>query len=192
MIDETVCGMDFNQFVFEMEAFHGARAPGIVVGALMLDSALETVAESPDLVIVVETFNCLPDAAQVLTSCTIGNGRLKVYDWGKFALSAYNRVTMRGVRAWIIPEAVAKHPLINAWFNPASRSNGMPEFAALAEAFFQVRSELIGMRAVCIEKPAPSATSKKTGICKNCGESYYLKCGDPCSACQGMAYYRNC
>jgi formylmethanofuran dehydrogenase subunit E len=189
MIDENVCGMDFNQFVLEMEAFHGARAPGIAVGALMLDTALATVGESPDLAIVVETYNCLPDAAQVLTSCTIGNGRLKVYDWGKFALSAYNRASMEGLRTWVIPETVAKWPLINAWFNPAGRSSGPPDFADLAEVFFKARPELIGIREVRIRPPEMAATSKKTGICRNCGESYYLKCGDLCSACQGMAYY---
>jgi formylmethanofuran dehydrogenase subunit E len=96
---------------------------------------------------------------------------------------------MRGVRTWIIPEAVTKSPLINAWFNPASRSGGRPDFAALVEPFFQARSELIGMREISIVTPDAAATSKKTGICKNCGESYYLKCGELCSACQGMAYY---
>jgi formylmethanofuran dehydrogenase subunit E len=189
MIDEVVCGMDFDAFVVEMEAFHGARAPGIVVGAMMLDRALATVPDSPDLAIAVETFNCLPDAAQVLTSCTIGNGRLKVYDWGKFALSAYNLVTLKGVRTWVVPEAVTKWPLINAWFNPASRSGGRPEFASLVEPFFEARSELIGMREVSIVMPDAAATSKKSGICRKCGESYYLRCGELCSACQGMAYY---
>ena len=64
MTSQTICGMDFEQFVYDMEDFHGARAPGIIVGALMLDTVLEKVPESPDLVITVETVTCLPDAAR--------------------------------------------------------------------------------------------------------------------------------
>lgn len=190
MSNKTICGMDFDQFVFDMEDFHGARAPGIIVGALMLDTVLENVAESPDLVFAVETLTCLPDAVQVLTSCTIGNGRLKVYDWGKFALSAYNRQLMRGLRTWIVPEAVARWPIIDGWFNRSRRVGDPPEFDDLVNAFFGARSELIGVRDVRIVSDDPALENKKTGICEQCGESYNLKCGPVCSACQGMAYYQ--
>ena len=189
MTSKRICGMDFDQFVYDMEDFHGARAPGIIVGALMLDTVLEKVPESPDLVVTVETVTCLPDAAQVLTSCTTGNGRLKVYDWGKFALSAYNRETMKGVRTWVVSDAVAKWPLINDWFNPAQRKGPSPRFDDLVPVFFQARSELIGVRDVRIVGDDHVFKKKKTGICEKCGESYNLRCGPVCSACQGLAYY---
>lgn len=189
MIDKTVCGVDFDQFIVDMEDFHGARAPGIIVGALMLDTAIDKVGESPELVVAVETVTCLPDAAQVLTSCTIGNGRLKVYDWGKFALSAYNREKMQGVRTWLVAQTVAQWPVIDAWFNSSRRLGDPPEFDALVDAFFRARSELIGALDVRIVSPDAALQKKRTGICKQCGESYSLKCGPICSACQGMAYY---
>jgi formylmethanofuran dehydrogenase subunit E len=190
MTRKTICGQDFDQFIFDMEDFHGARAPGIVVGALMLDTALAKVADTPDLVVAVETMTCLPDAVQVLTSCTIGNGRLKVYDWGKYALSAYNRQLLKGVRTWVVAEAVEKWPLIDAWFNPARRSGPRPPFEDLADAFSRARYELIAARDVRITAEAAALPKKQTAICKNCGESYSLHCGALCSACQGLAYYR--
>lgn len=190
MISETICGMDFDQFVYDMEDFHGDRAPGIIVGALMLDTVLEKVPDSHDLVVAVETLTCLPDAVQVLTSCTIGNGRLKVYDWGKYALSAYNRATMQGVRVWVVADAVSKWPLINDWFNSSQRKGEAPRFKDLVPVFFQARSELIGVGDVRIVGEDHVVKKKKTGLCEKCGESYNLRCGPVCSACQGMAYYQ--
>lgn len=187
---ETICGISFDQFIIDMEAFHGARAPGIVVGGLMLETALETVGETPELSVVVETYNCLPDAAQMLTHCTIGNGGLTVYDWGKFALTAYNRNSLKGVRTWIVADTVAKWPLIDTWFNPTMPRTGPPEFLPLAKELIRARSELIGMKDVDIVPKEDAGHKKQTGICPDCGESYFLKCGEPCSACQGMAYYR--
>lgn len=190
MTSQTICGMEFEQFVFDMEDFHGARAPGIIVGALMLDAALGKVPDSPDLGVTVETVTCLPDAVQVLTSCTIGNGRLKVYDWGKFALTAFNRETMQGVRTFVVADAVARWPLINDWFNPAQRKGDAPRFDDLVPVFFQARADLIAVRNVRVTGEDHVFKKKKTGICEKCGESYSLHCGPVCSACQGLAYYR--
>ena len=189
MSNETICGIDFDQFVLDMETFHGGRAPGIVVGGLMLEAALREVPDTPDLAIVVETYNCLPDAAQVLTHCTIGNGGLTVYDWGKFALSAYNRTTLKGVRTWLLMEAVAKWPLIDSWFNPSQYKGNRPDFEVLAKEFMRGRSELIGIQEIKVKLPEGAGQKKKTALCSDCGESYFLKCGPKCSACQGMSYY---
>ncbi len=186
---ETICGIDFEQFVIDMEAFHGARAPGIVVGGLMLEEALKTVGETPDLAVVVETFNCLPDAVQMLTPCTIGNGGLRVYDWGKFALTAYNRVSLKGVRTCIREEAVIQSPVINQWFNPTGPRSGLPEFEPLAREFIRARSDLFSVDDVRINLMVDDGGKKKTGLCPVCGESYLLRCGSPCSACRGKGYY---
>ncbi len=189
MIEKTICGIDFEQFVYDMEDFHGDRAPGIIVGALMLDRVLETVLDGPDLVVTVETFNCLPDAVQVLTTCTTGNGRLKVYDWGQFALTAYNRESMRGLRTWVVADTIAKWPLLNDWFNPAQRTGDAPRFDDLVPVFFEARDDLLGLREVRIVGEDHFPKRKKTGICKSCGESYNLYCGELCCACQGKGYY---
>ncbi len=189
MSDTTICGMGYDEFVLEMETFHGGRAPGIVVGGLMIEAALAVVAETPDLTVVVETYNCLPDAAQVLTHCTTGNGGLVVYDWGKFALSALDRKTLSGVRTHLVMEAVAAWPLIDHWFNPSKYSGNRPAFDVLAQEMMIARSELIGMKRITMKLPEGAGQKKKTALCPDCGESYFLKCGSRCSACQGMSYF---
>ncbi|MBW1746986.1 MAG: formylmethanofuran dehydrogenase subunit E family protein, partial [Deltaproteobacteria bacterium] len=75
-----LCGTAYEDFLIEMEAFHGHRSPGVLLGGLMLDAVLEDMESTPYLNIVCETVICLPDAIQILTSCTFGNGFLQVLD----------------------------------------------------------------------------------------------------------------
>lgn len=189
MDKQSICGIQFDQFVLEMESFHGARAPGMVVGGLMLESALAEVGETPDLAVVVETYNCLPDAVQILTHCTIGNGGLTIYDWGKFALTAYNRRSLVGVRTFVDSEGVVKWPLIDQWFNPSKPRSGPPDFLELAAELIRAKKDLIGIQNISMKSEEGGGQKKKTSICPACEESYFLKCGPLCSACQGMAYY---
>ena len=65
---------------------------------------------------VCETRNCLPDAIQLLTPCTIGNGWLKVVNVGRFALSLYDKYEGEGVRVFLDPVKVADWPEINNWY----------------------------------------------------------------------------
>jgi len=88
---------------------------------MMLDVALRDLGSIPYLNTVSETVVCLPDAVQLLTPCTIGNGFLQVLDWGKFALTAYDRLTLSGVRAWLNPDGLVNYPLVRRWFE---RSKG--------------------------------------------------------------------
>jgi formylmethanofuran dehydrogenase subunit E len=66
-----------------MEEFHGYRSPGLVVGGMMVDTALRELGSTPYLHVVTETVVCLPDAVQLLTPCTVGNGLLKSPRLGK-------------------------------------------------------------------------------------------------------------
>ncbi len=50
----------------------------------MVDLALRKLGPTPHLNMVAETIVCLPDAVQLLTSCTMGNGFLQVLDWSPF------------------------------------------------------------------------------------------------------------
>ena len=57
-----------------------------------------------------ETNKCLPDAVQLLTPCTIGNGWLGVQDWGRFALALYHKETGTGIRVVLNPAQVEEWP----------------------------------------------------------------------------------
>ena len=47
----------------------------------------------------VETKKCLPDAVQLLTLCSTGNGWMRVTNLGRYAVSLYDKYTFKGWRA---------------------------------------------------------------------------------------------
>ena len=104
MSEPIICGISLADFFIRMEEFHGYRAPDLLLGGLMVDVADQELGPTPYLNIVTETVICLPDAVQLLTPCTIGNGFLQVLGWGKFALTSYDLLTLSGVRVWLNPD----------------------------------------------------------------------------------------
>ena len=70
--------MDLDEFLRRAEELHGHLSPGVVAGGFMLDKALKSYEPGEFLNAVVETVVCLPDAVQILTQCTLGNGFMQV------------------------------------------------------------------------------------------------------------------
>jgi len=81
-----------------VKAFHGHVAPGMIFAGLMVDLAYRNLPPGEFFDAVCETRACLPDAIQILTPCTVGNGWLRIVDIGRFALSFYEKYTGDGVR----------------------------------------------------------------------------------------------
>ena len=189
MSDSSICGVDFDDFVVRMEEFHGYRSPGILLGALMIEDALNTVGATPYLNVVTETIVCLPDAVQLLTPCTVGNGFLQVLYWGKFSLTAYDRKTLAGMRVWLNYRALERFPLIRHWFERSSPAREKPPFEKLAEEILKAGASLVAHRPVRLHQPLKNSEPVATGPCPGCGESYPLHFGAVCPACGGQAYY---
>ena len=105
---KTICGRSQQAVLNTIESFHGWKAPGIVLGAIMVDWAQELIGPDIESDAIVETRYCLPDAVQLFTLCTIGNGWLKILDWDKFALSLYDRKNLAGYRIWLNLELAKK------------------------------------------------------------------------------------
>ena len=188
MPDTVICGVSYEDFVIRMEEFHGYRSPGILLGALMVEAALKEVGTTPYLNVVSETIVCLPDAIQLLTPCTIGNGFLQVLDWGKFALTAYDRKTLDGVRVWLNYDALANYPLIHSWFERSSETKEKPPFEELAAGILKAGSNLIAHQPVRLYQALKSSQHVPTGRCPHCKESYPLHLGPTCPSCAGQAY----
>ena len=89
---------DHDAFVAVVKDFHGHVAPGVIIGGYMVEMARRTLPEGILYDAVSETVQCLPDAIQLLTPCTVGNGWLKVYHFGIYALSLYDKYTGEGIR----------------------------------------------------------------------------------------------
>jgi formylmethanofuran dehydrogenase subunit E len=75
--------------ILRLAEFHTYPAPGVLIGAFMVDYAMELlgVRKGRKLYGVCETPKCLPDALQVLAHITIGNNRLRIVPIGKFAIT---------------------------------------------------------------------------------------------------------
>jgi formylmethanofuran dehydrogenase subunit E len=190
IVKETViCGLSIEEFLMGMEEFHGYRSPGLLLGGLMVDLSLRELGVTPYLNVVTETVVCLPDAVQLLTPCTIGNGFLQVLDWGKFALTGYDRMSLSGVRVWMKPEVTAGYPLISQWFQRSNRLSEKPEFDDLAAEILTGGMDLLAHRPVRLHRALKETERIPTGLCPGCGEFYALRLGDACPTCSGGAYY---
>ena len=86
------------EFMEEARAFHGYPAPGLIIGGYMVELAKRHMPEGVLYDAVSETAHCLPDAVQLLTPCTFGNGWLRVLPFGIYAVTLYDKATGEGVR----------------------------------------------------------------------------------------------
>jgi formylmethanofuran dehydrogenase subunit E len=189
MPETEICGILLEDFLFRMEEFHGYRSPGLLLGGMMLDTALGKLGPTPYLNVVTETVICLPDAVQLLTPCTIGNGFLQILDWGKFALTGYDRLNLSGVRVWLKTAELSDFPLIRSWFERSTHPSKKPSFDQLASEILTGGKDLIGHRPVRLNRSLKDTRHVPTGQCPVCGESYRLSLGDTCPACRDKAYY---
>ncbi len=82
-------------------SFHGAAAPGLLIGGFMVDLAQKNIPDGEFFDAICETPVCLPDAVQLLTPCTIGNGWLTILNFGKFAVSLYDKKSGSGIRVYL-------------------------------------------------------------------------------------------
>lgn len=183
------CGYTVEEYLLEMEAFHGARSPGMLLGGFMVARALGELGPSAHLNVVTETVVCLPDAVQILTPCTTGNGFLQVLDWGKFALTAYDRRAGQGVRAWVDAEAMGPYPRVRAWFHRSWRGSQKPSFEDLAGEIIGGGQRLVRHGRVRLRRVLKEEARIPTMRCPACGEFYAARRGPRCPACSGDAYY---
>ena len=189
MPETEICGVKLEDFLIRMEEFHGYRSPGLLLGGIMLDTALGELGPTPYLNVVTETVVCLPDAVQLLTPCTIGNGFLQLRDWGKFALTGYDRLNLSGVRVWLKTSGLADSPLIRSWFERSADRSPKPPVDELVTEILVVGKKLLGQRTVRLNRALKNPEHVPTGPCPVCGESYRLSLGSACPACRNAAYY---
>lgn len=180
----------FDQLLERITAFHGYPAPGLVIGLKMVDVAIAAIPDGILFDAVTETGNCLPDAVQMLTSCTAGNGWLKMLDLGRFALALYDKHTGNGLRVFLDPRKVPNWPEIDAWFfkrKPKAEQNSR----LLLDEIQQAGASVLTTQKVQIDKHFMA--KRPVGprrICPQCRESYPSSHGEICRACQGASPYQ--
>jgi formylmethanofuran dehydrogenase subunit E len=114
-LKSIVCGRQLDDCLRMVEDFHGFKAPGVVIGIFMVDMARELIESQVEADAVVETRHCLPDAVQLFTPCTAGNGWMKILDWNKFALTLYDRRELNGFHVWLDLQKAKAYPNLYKW-----------------------------------------------------------------------------
>jgi formylmethanofuran dehydrogenase subunit E len=186
----VLCGRPAAQVLEEIERFHGFPAPGVVVGAFMVDWAQEHIGSGAEADAIVETLRCLPDAVQLFTPCTLGNGWMRVLDWDRFALTLYDRNSRWGCRVWLNVSKTAAYPAIHNWFLKRVPKQALP-LESLLESIFEARRAVLSARPVIVTDFLRRPKKESVGICPGCGEAFDPKAGDSCKGCLHGAYFKD-
>jgi formylmethanofuran dehydrogenase subunit E len=177
------------EFADTVREFHGYTAPGVILGGYMVEAARQELPSGILYDAVSETTHCLPDAIQLLTPCTLGNGWLKVVNLGRYALCLYDKFKGDGVRIFLDPEKVKDWEHIADWYLKRKPKKEQDTDALLAQINI-AGANICGMQRIHI---SPSYLRDKRrggmGICPLCREAYPLADGSICRGCRGEAPY---
>jgi formylmethanofuran dehydrogenase subunit E len=184
----TVCGRSLDVFFSDIKRFHGFVSPGLVLGGFMVDWAQELIGLHVEADAVAETCHCLPDAVQIFTPCTIGNGWLKVLDWDKFALCLYDKKALTGHRVWLDLEKARLFPNIYNWYMRRVPKEDLP-LDVLHGDILRAGRCVLSCRAVRVTRPFRKKPKEDIEVCPRCGEAYPASQGKRCTTCLGQGYY---
>lgn len=179
----------FEEFKNKAAAFHGYPAPGLLIGGYMVARAKSMLPEGTLFDAVCETSKCLPDAVQLLSLCSIGNGWMKIVNLGRYAVTLYDKYTGQGVRVWIDTDKLEQWPEIKCWLLKLKPKKEQ-DSDKLFEEIEQAGHNLCSWAEVQVsERFMKHASMGSIGICPACSEPYPTRDGAVCRGCQGEAPY---
>jgi formylmethanofuran dehydrogenase subunit E len=177
----------FEEFLDKAATFHGNPAPGLIIGGYMVERAKSLLPAGTLFEALVETPKCLPDAVQLLSLCSTGNGWMRVLNLGRYAVTLYDKYTGAGVRVHLDLAKLEAWPEIKSWLlklKPKAEQNKNK----LLEEIRRAGDSILADRPVTI---SPDRLGKKSmgavGICPICREAYPVKDGSICRGCRGEA-----
>ena len=181
----NICTYSYEEYIHLVKSFHGTLAPGLLIGGFMVDLAMKHLPEGELFDAVCETAVCLPDAIQILTPCTIGNGWLSVVPFGKFAVTLYEKYGGRGVRVYLDTDKLNHWPEIHDWYLKKKKKKDQDSNLLLTQ-IKEAGHGLFGIQHVQVEPE--KVRRKKMGpvaVCPDCHEAYPARDGEKCRSCQG-------
>ena len=174
----------FDEFLKLIESFHGYPAPGVLIGAKMADIAMRRMPAGVLFDAVCETSKCLPDAIQLLTPCTSGNGWLRVVPLGRFALTLFDKRSGHGIRVYVNPAWLEPYFETRYWFF-GTKPKRKDKSDLLLQEIRQAQDRLYGVQEVRVKPEFLSKTpSGPRAICPECGEAYPGGHGLICRGCR--------
>ena len=181
----TICSQSYEEYLEKAKAFHGFAAPGIAIGGFMMELALRLMHKEERFSALCETSKCLPDAVSLLSSCTVGNGRLLVADVGRYALILYNRETGKGVRVYIDPAKLDAWPEFKSWFFKLKPKKEQ-DYDLLMKEIKEVGVDACSTQHVVVDAKLRTKNIRSGfAICPRCKESYPADDGRLCRGCSG-------
>ena len=186
------------KYAFMGKKYHSPLMP---LAAVMVNAGMGRfpLFDRPHLKCVVETNSCLIDIVEKLTHCNRVNGRLKIYDYGRYALTFYDSEDLHGVRVFVDTEKLKRYSgLLYRFF---VKSEGSAEYDS-NEVFFEAAgkaSKVITFKEVLMaeEFRGRGTGVKKWGVCPSCGEPGHLyasggvsDAAGTCIACRDAKLYR--
>jgi len=183
-----VCGILLKDYINELKRFHSEIAPGVLLGGFMVDLAYELIGSDVESDAIVETRHCLPDAIQILTPCTTGNGWMQVLDWDKFALTLFDRMSREGFRVWFDLEKARLFPNLYKWYMREIPKKDLP-LDVLHEIIIEAGRSVFSSCAIGMTDFYKRIKKGDIKICPGCGEAYPTAQGNKCTTCQGEGYY---
>jgi formylmethanofuran dehydrogenase subunit E len=185
----NICTYSYEEYIHLVKSFHGTLAPGLLIGGFIVDLAMKNLPDGEFFDAICETPVCLPDAVQILTPCTIGNGWLSIVNFGRFAVTLYEKYGGKGVRVFLDTDKLNDWPEIHYWYLKKKKKNEQ-DFDLLLAQIKEAGHKLLGMQRVQVD---PEKVRRKkmgpVGICPVCGEAYPSKHGEKCLNCQGETPY---
>lgn len=178
-----------DEYIYLVRSFHGSVAPGLLLGGAMVEVANNHLPAGEFYDALCETSYCLPDAVQLLTPCTVGNGWLKIVNLGRFALTLYEKYSGQGVRVSVDARKLDGWPEIKIWYlklKEKREQNSQLLFEQIVDAgvnLFTIQK---------VEVKAQFLTKRSKGqieLCALCGEAYPRFHGAICRGCQGDSPY---
>jgi formylmethanofuran dehydrogenase subunit E len=180
----------FEDYLERVRSFHGFVAPGVVIGGFMVDLAYQHLPGGRLFNALSETARCLPDAIQLLTSCTVGNGHLRVLNVGRYAMALYDKDRGEGIRVFLDQDKLETWPEIKSWLFKMKPKKEQ-DYPVLMEQIKEAGASICGIQQVTV---APRFLQKRRrgglAICSLCKESYPVDDGEICRACQGKSPYK--
>ena len=181
----------YDEYLNTVKSFHGYAAPGLMMGGFMVDLALSHMPEGVLFDAVCETRSCLPDAVQLLTPCTVGNGWLRILNLGRYALSLYDKYQGDGIRVFVDAQKLRAWPEVETWMLKLKPKKAQDQ-ELLIEQIREAGRAIYSVQPIQIQPQYLKSRHKgRIGICSLCGESYPADDGAICRGCQGEAPYVN-
>jgi len=170
--------------------FHGSLAPGLLIGCAMIELATVHLPPGELFDVICETDKCLPDAVQLLTPCTTGNGWLKVLAAGRFALTFYEKRTGEAVRVYLDRRKLDEWPEIRSWFLKSKPKCEQDKERLLAD----IRRAGTSVLSIQRGRVDTGTFARRKGdgivVCPTCDEAYPAAHGRTCRICSGeLAYF---